>query len=139
RPAARDRLRERTHPVGRREPDPAQEHRGRRPALGRLREARAGARARDLRGAVPAARREADPPRDLPGLPARAGARGAGRARRTQDARQGGAAPVSEPLWRPSPGRAAAAQINAFRTWCEPLAGRPLADTRALHAWSIAD
>src|SRR5690606_23340333 len=74
-----------------------------------------------------------------PGLPARAGAGRAGSPRQSPDARQGGAAPVSEPLWRPSPGRAAAAQINAFRAWCEPLAGRPLADTHALHAWSVAD
>ena len=47
---------------------------------------------------------------------------------------------VSEdPLWRPSPGRAAAAQISLFRGYCEPLAGRTLPDTRALHAWSIED
>ena len=44
-----------------------------------------------------------------------------------------------EPLWRPSPGRAAAAQISAFRGYCEPLAGRTLPTTRALHAWSIED
>lgn len=48
--------------------------------------------------------------------------------------------PVSEePLWRPSPGRADTAQISAFRRHCEPLAGRPLPDTRALHGWSIAE
>jgi acetoacetyl-CoA synthetase len=44
-----------------------------------------------------------------------------------------------EPLWRPSPGRAAAAQITIFRRYCEPLAGRSLPDTRALHGWSIAE
>lgn len=44
-----------------------------------------------------------------------------------------------EPLWRPSPGRAAAAQISAFREWCAPRAGRALADSRALHAWSVAE
>jgi acetoacetyl-CoA synthetase len=43
------------------------------------------------------------------------------------------------PLWQPSPGRAAAAQLSAFREWCAPRAGRPLADARALHAWSVAE
>jgi acetoacetyl-CoA synthetase len=29
--------------------------------------------------------------------------------------------------------------MSAFRAWCEPLAGRALADSRALHAWSVAE
>jgi acetoacetyl-CoA synthetase len=47
---------------------------------------------------------------------------------------------VSEaPLWRPSAERARAAQMTAFRVAAERLAGRPLGDTAALHAWSVAD
>jgi acetoacetyl-CoA synthetase len=45
----------------------------------------------------------------------------------------------AEPLWRPSAGRAEAAQMTAFRRWCEPRAGRALADSRALHVWSVAE
>jgi len=29
--------------------------------------------------------------------------------------------------------------MSAFRAWCEPFAGQALADSRALHAWSIAE
>ena len=50
-----------------------------------------------------------------------------------------GAAGADRPLWRPSPGRAQAAQMSAFRAYCEPLAGRALPDTRALHAWSVEE
>ncbi|MEB2345747.1 MAG: acetoacetate--CoA ligase [Deltaproteobacteria bacterium] len=46
---------------------------------------------------------------------------------------------AAPPLWQPSPGRARAAQMSAFRAWCEPRAGRALPDSRALHAWSVAE
>jgi len=29
--------------------------------------------------------------------------------------------------------------MSAFREWCEPRAGRALSDSRALHAWSVAE
>jgi acetoacetyl-CoA synthetase len=29
--------------------------------------------------------------------------------------------------------------MSAFRAWCEPRAGRRIADSRALHAWSVAE
>ena len=72
------------------EPHPAEEHRGGRPALGRVREARARAHPRDLRGAVPALRRGEDPARDLQHLPARASCRPRSRrSARASDLRQG--------------------------------------------------
>ena len=43
------------------------------------------------------------------------------------------------PLWRPSPERAAAAQMTAFRSLAEARSGQRLADYAALHAWSVAE
>ena len=46
---------------------------------------------------------------------------------------------ASEPLWRPSAARVAALPLTRFAAEAARRAGRPLADYRALHAWSIAD
>jgi acetoacetyl-CoA synthetase len=45
---------------------------------------------------------------------------------------------LSAPLWTPSPERAAATQLTAFRRAVERLHGVSLPDYAALHAWSIA-
>jgi len=44
-----------------------------------------------------------------------------------------------EPLWCPDPARAAATQLEAFRRRAERLAGEPLPDYAALHAWSTRE
>ena len=41
------------------------------------------------------------------------------------------------PLWTPSPARAAAANMTAFRQQAAALAGHDLADYAALHRWSV--
>ncbi len=46
---------------------------------------------------------------------------------------------MNKPLWSPSPEMIARTPIEALRRAAEQVAGQPLADTRALHAWSIAD
>ena len=46
---------------------------------------------------------------------------------------------MTAPLWTPSPERIEKAAITAFRRQAEVRSGRPLADTRALHAWSVED
>ncbi|MFO1060136.1 MAG: acetoacetate--CoA ligase [Dongiaceae bacterium] len=46
---------------------------------------------------------------------------------------------MSEPLWRPSAERIAAANLTCFRAAAGAAAGRPLPDYAALHAWSIAE
>ncbi|WP_075215043.1 acetoacetate--CoA ligase [Mongoliimonas terrestris] len=43
------------------------------------------------------------------------------------------------PLWTPSPARVADATMTRFRLFAEARAGRPLADSVALHGWSIAE
>lgn len=43
----------------------------------------------------------------------------------------------SSPLWTPSAERSAASGMTAFRTFCEARLARPLADSAALHAWSL--
>ncbi len=44
-----------------------------------------------------------------------------------------------QPLWRPSPERAAATQLHAFRVEVERRFVESLPDFAALHAWSVAD
>ena len=46
---------------------------------------------------------------------------------------------MNKPLWSPSPEMIARTPIEALRRAAEKVAGQPLADTRALHAWSVAD
>ncbi|WP_280939502.1 acetyl-coenzyme A synthetase N-terminal domain-containing protein, partial [Methylobrevis pamukkalensis] len=41
------------------------------------------------------------------------------------------------PLWTPSAEQVAASGMTRFRITCETRAGRPLADSADLHAWSI--
>ena len=43
------------------------------------------------------------------------------------------------PLWQPTDERIAGARIEAFRQFVVERTGEELADTRALHAWSIAE
>jgi acetoacetyl-CoA synthetase len=45
---------------------------------------------------------------------------------------------INRPLWQPSPERAAATQLDAFRLTIERRSATPLPDYAALHAWSIA-
>jgi acetoacetyl-CoA synthetase len=45
---------------------------------------------------------------------------------------------ASEPLWRPSPERAANSQLVAFRAEANRRHGLDLTDFRELHAWSVA-
>ena len=44
-----------------------------------------------------------------------------------------------EPLWRPDPAKAAATQLEAFRTRAAELSGEPLGDYAALHRWSVRE
>ncbi|MBM3485831.1 MAG: acetoacetate--CoA ligase [Alphaproteobacteria bacterium] len=46
---------------------------------------------------------------------------------------------MSEPVWRPSPARIAAANLTRFRAAAATAAGTALPDFAALHRWSIAD
>jgi len=46
---------------------------------------------------------------------------------------------MSEPLWNPSPGRVASAQITAFAHRAGERHGVDLSDYPKLHAWSVAD
>jgi len=46
---------------------------------------------------------------------------------------------AAEILWTPSPERIAASRMERFRRAAESVAGRPLPDYAALHAWSIED
>ncbi|BBE71787.1 acetoacetate--CoA ligase [Oharaeibacter diazotrophicus] len=46
---------------------------------------------------------------------------------------------MAELLWSPSPERAAATAMTAFRGFCAERFGIPLSDGVALHAWSIAE
>ncbi|WP_082657479.1 acetoacetate--CoA ligase, partial [Aureimonas sp. AU20] len=45
----------------------------------------------------------------------------------------------SSPLWTPSPERAAASGMNAFRAFCEFRRGAAMADSTALHEWSLSE
>src|SRR5262245_45140381 len=47
--------------------------------------------------------------------------------------------PTDTPLWTPSPERAAATALNAFRTHAQVAAGRDFADYAQLHRWSVED
>jgi acetoacetyl-CoA synthetase len=46
---------------------------------------------------------------------------------------------MTEPLWRPSAERIAAANLSRFRAAAEAVAGRSLPDYAALHGWSVAE
>jgi len=46
---------------------------------------------------------------------------------------------AEKPLWSPTPEAVAAAEVTRFAAEAERIAGRPLPDYDALHAWSIAD
>src|SRR5690606_30714392 len=47
--------------------------------------------------------------------------------------------PPSTPLWRPSPERADATRLEAFRRHAERVTGTSLPDYDALHAWSVRE
>ena len=46
---------------------------------------------------------------------------------------------TTQPLWRPSPARVAAANLTRFMAEATRLAGRPIADYAALWRWSVDD
>src|SRR5690606_40128264 len=50
---------------------------------------------------------------------------------------QGYTRAVTEPLWRPTPARAAASSMDAFRRAAAEQHGLELHDYDALHAWSV--
>src|SRR5262249_34747149 len=97
RPSARHRLRQREDSRDQAQSRPAEEHLAGRPALGRTRHARARARRRDVRGALRPPSPEEDRARDLPRVPARRAACGAGSAGIPSELRQGGRHAVSFP------------------------------------------
>ena len=44
---------------------------------------------------------------------------------------------MNEPLWTPSPSRVSQSRLNAFAAWMASRTGKPFADYKDLHAYSV--
>src|SRR5690606_16839945 len=87
-------------------------------------------------GRVSAARRLSGATSNLPRVP-RAAIEG--RPGREHAISKGYTRAVTQPLWRPTPERAAATRMEAFRRAAEERHGLRLPDYDALHAWSVRE